>query len=193
MGQMKEFLAGLGHDFHAGNYDKIREMMALEDDHTWTLSQLCALRTMYDGETDMFTVGDEPELADGFFIGGEGSPEIEFAICFDCFWHMKDLMQWRPDRDIGWLRVQSEFVGDWNYFHRYDNFHGFALYEPKQCGCGNFIFTAIGHDALFSAVASKQMSPQIAVAYVNRLLSYEHDPRAYLAENAGLTKEEWDD
>lgn len=193
MGRMKEYLTDLGVALHNGNLDMVtNEVRDSATEPSWVLSQLCALRTGIDSD-GMFMDRDEPELTDGFFIGGEGSPEYGLAICYDCFWFLRPVMDWQKDSEVGWMKVSSPILDDSIRFHRYDPYDGEIHYDPIQCNCGNFIRTKIGHDALFAAVARKEMSPQIAVQLVNMQLSHDHDPRAFLYENSGMSQDEWDD
>lgn len=75
MGAMKTYLTEIGETLYRQDHSALRMEFndADKESKIWLISQMCALRTGYNGETGMFTLDHEPELWDGFFIGGRVS------------------------------------------------------------------------------------------------------------------------
>lgn len=193
MGAMKNYLMDLGFAIHENDLVAIHKELQDGDPQTfaWTLGQMSALRTMFDGETGMFLGDPEPELSDGFFIGGEGIDETEHAFCFDCWVHYMPSLALVRDPEMAWMRMTTTIRDD-VWLWRYDPYESAPVTEIPRCNCGNWIWVKTGHDVLLDEVASGRMSPEIATAFINRSYSFEIDTRAFNRDEIDVTLANWD-
>jgi len=193
MGKMKEYLMDLG--FAMADEDKTEIHNQLRDGSPntfrWTVRQMCALNASYDAETGMFLDPLEPELADGYFIGGEGIETSEAGVCFDCWKDLRETMQLVKDPELQWMKMTTSLRDD-VWLWRYNPWESLPMLKIPRCGCGNWIWVKAGHDALFEQVAKRQMTPELATRFVNRSFSYELDTRSFNRGVIDNTIENWD-
>ena len=194
MGAMKAYLSEIGDTLHRQDHLALREEFNNSDAESkiWLIQQMCALRTGYDGETGMFTLDHEPELSDGFFIGGEGIHDERHWICFDCFAEYRHALALRPVVKGNWLHLKSFAIEDLE-IKRYNAWEHAPVASIPNCSCGNVIWVKTGHDVLFEQVAKKRIDPEVATAFMNRSFSHNLDTRAYGRDWIGEIGSEWEE